>query len=283
MAPSGPGHTLANVESTVPPFKRVSRSRFPYADHFEVGDRTFTPVEICELLEPYLSEARQERIGQVVASRTYTVVPVLERVHDAGNMYAVMRSAEGLGFGALHLVSMEGDAAEVGRRMADRRSDDSVEGLARSAAHRSARTSQGADKWLDPQLWEDADSFARFARERGYRIVATHLDAAAVPISEIDFSQPTALVMGNEKDGVSPQMLAHADATCILPLDGFVQSYNVSVAAALGLYHARMDRERRLGAHGDLNEHERLCLRASYYMRSVPACGLILAHLTRSM
>src|SRR5690606_34987683 len=77
--------------------------------------------------------------------------------------------------------------------------------------------------------------------------------------------------------GVSERLLARADARVVLPLDGFVQSYNVSVAAALALYHARQDRLARQGRHGDLTEAERDVLTAHYYLRSVQAAPPLLA------
>ena len=57
-------------------------------------------------------------------------------------------------------------------------------------------------------------------KAQGYQIIATHLDASAKPLSAFDFTQPTALVLGNERDGVSPQVLAMSDARAIIPMDG---------------------------------------------------------------
>ena len=99
--------------------------------------------------------------------------------------------------------------------------------------------------------------------------MATHLDDTAVPISKIDFTRPTALVFGNEKEGISDALLALADQRCIIPMAGFVQSFNISVAAAVGLYHAYNDRVMRQGFHGDLSPGEREALLAAYYYRSV--------------
>src|SRR5690606_24227591 len=135
----------------------------------------------------------------------------------------------------------------------------------------SARAAQGAHKWLDLATYDDVAAFADAARAAGYAIVATHLSADAVPIAAYDFTRPTALVFGNEAEGVSEALLARADANVHLPIDGFVQSYNVSVAAALALYHARRDRLARQGRHGDLTADEQAILTAHYYLRSFAA------------
>ena len=105
--------------------------------------------------------------------------------------------------------------------------------------------------------------------------MVTALRDDAVPIAEWDFSRPTALVVGNEHAGASEAMLDAADAAVVLPLDGFVQSYNVSVAAALALSHARADRLAR-GRHADLGADEQRTLRAHYTARAVPLAEALL-------
>jgi tRNA (guanosine-2'-O-)-methyltransferase len=64
-------------------------------------------------------------------------------------------------------------------------------------------------------------------------------------------------------------MLAACDDRCVIPIGGFVQSFNISVAAAVSLYHVREDRIRRLGAHGDLSPNDRTRLRADFYIRAL--------------
>ena len=212
-------------------------------DRFVVGGRRLAPEQITALLAPYLTPERRDRIERVLEGRTYTVATVVEGLVNTGNVSAVMRTAEGLGFGAFHVVT--GDVRYK----------------------RSERTSQGADKWLDVWKWPTPAACAAYLRALGYRIAVTHLEAA-VPIDEVDFTQKTALVLGNEQAGVSDEMLALADVRCRVPMQGFVQSFNISVAAAVCLYHAYRDRLARQGFHGDLTGAERDALRAAYYLRS---------------
>lgn len=231
-----------------------------------IDGEALAPEAVIARLAPYVSEARQARIEAVLDARTYSVVPVLERVHDMGNVNAVMRSAEGLGFAAAHLADLQGDAAEWAAKQQRRVAAETAR-LTRGAGE-AQRQSQGADKWLDLHLWPSAEAVADALKDAGYRLVATHLSADAVPFDALDFSEPTAILLGNERDGLSDALLARADVNAVLPIDGFIQSYNISVAAALALYHARQDRARRLGHHGDLNDADRLALRAQYYVRA---------------
>ena len=212
----------------------------------------WSPEFIVEHLEQYVSEQRRARIEAVIENRTNTVVPVIEGLANSGNISAVMRSAEAMGLHRLHIIENNDHFKH------------------------SERTSKGAEKWLVVQKWVTPEECVSHLHNEGYKIVVTHLDDTAVPIQKIDFTQPTAFVFGNEKSGASEEMLSLADQRCIIPMNGFVESFNISVAAAIGFYHAFLDRIQKQGYHGDLTEEEKLGLRAIYYQRSVKQADRIL-------
>jgi tRNA (guanosine-2'-O-)-methyltransferase len=105
-------------------------------------------------------------------------------------------------------------------------------------------------------------------------LVAAHLEAAD-PIGDLDLTRRTALVFGNEREGVSAEMLAVCDGRMVIPMAGFTQSFNISVAAAIALYHVHRVRQ-ETGRAGDLSPAERHALLADYCMRSVGAADAIL-------
>ena len=249
---------------------------FPLAPEVPVGDAVYPAERVLAVLAPYLSDARRAVIDRVVAARTFSVVPVLEGLVDAGNVNAVLRSAEGLGYGAAHLVGLVADAAELVAHYVAGEDASSVR--ARRAA---ARASSGAHKWVELDAWDDPVAYVEAAHAAGYRVAVTALRDDALPVEDWDFTVPTALVVGNEQDGVSDALLEAADAALRLPLDGFVQSYNVSVAAALALHHARLDRLRRTGRHADLTPDQRHLLTAHYVARAVPLAAPILEEAAR--
>ena len=76
------------------------------------------------------------------------------------------------------------------------------------------------------------------------QIVAAHLSNVAVDYREIDYTQPTALLMGTEKQGVSDEALALVDHQVIIPMKGMVESYNVSAACAIILSEAQYQRQK---------------------------------------
>ena len=217
--------------------------RFPHSGLFQSGSHTLTAQQILELIAPFLTDERQERIRKTVENRTCEIVPVLENVYDRGNISAVLRSAEAMGFQCAHVIELS------------------------EKFKSSNRVTSGADKWLDVTRWKSTVACTRELKRQGYQILATHLDANAKPIGEMDFTRPTAIVYGNEKDGISPEMIAEADQTIIIPMHGFVESYNISVAAAISLYHASIARAAN-GRPADLSDEQKMTLRAEFSLRS---------------
>jgi tRNA (guanosine-2'-O-)-methyltransferase len=226
--------------------------RFPHAGRFEFGGQELSAAQVLAIMNRYLTPERQERIRSTVDNRTCEIIPVLENIYDRGNVSAVLRSAEAMGSQVAHVI-------EVGDKFKS-----------------ANRVTQGADKWVDVKRWrtEPGSSVSATAacvrelKNLGYQVLATHLDERARPIHEMDFTRPTAIVFGNEKEGISSEMAALADHTIIIPMRGFVQSFNISVAAAIALYHAHSERQRRLGIGGDLSDVERVILRAEFSLRS---------------
>ena len=74
------------------------------------------------------------------------------------------------------------------------------------------------------------------ATDAGVEILVTNFSPNAKDFRDIDYTKPTALVMGNEKTGVSQAMIDAADQEVIIPMVGMVQSLNVSVATGVALY-----------------------------------------------
>lgn len=172
------------------------------------------PTQLIQRLTPFVRPERMSKIDRVLSARTDSHCLILEGIYDQGNICAVLRTAEALGFQRIHII----ETAEHFKR--------------------ANRVSQGADKWLDIYRWKSIEECVEAVKKQGYLIAATHLGELAEPISRFNFAQNrTAIVFGNERDGVSPRMLELADRQMVLPMLGFTQSFNISVAAALALGH----------------------------------------------
>lgn len=216
----------------------------PYSDRLPVDAHLSVHYElILRHIGPLLTAERRQKIDRVVAGRNFETAVVLEGIYDRGNISAVMRTAEGLGFANFHVIETQEKFKEANR------------------------VTQGADKWVEVQKWKQSKECIRSLKEQGYKICVTTLEASK-PLSEVDFSGKTALVLGNERDGASAEMVAAADERIIIPMPGFVQSFNISVAGALCLYHIMQDRTRRRGSNADLTPTEQDILKALYYLRT---------------
>jgi tRNA (guanosine-2'-O-)-methyltransferase len=194
----------------------------------------------------YLGPERKARIDEVVAHRTRTLTVVMEAFCDSQNVNAVLRTCEAFGVQELHAV--EGPMKRFDR---------------------NKKISQNADKWLDVHRWRSTAECLGHLRDQGFAIYVTHLDRGTRALGELSFAGKVALVFGNESRGVSDEAVRLADATFAIPMRGFVQSFNVSVAAAIAIAKAVERREAERGRHGDLAETEAAALRQRFYLLGV--------------
>lgn len=224
---------------------------------------------VWSALAPHLTPARRQRICGVTARRSFAVATVLEDVHDDGNVAAVLRTCEAVGFPAVHVI---------------RAAPGAVPGAATAASALAPRppnrVTQGAERWLELAWWDRGDPWIDRLRAAGYRVLATRAGGRR-SIEQVDFTQPAAVVFGNEHAGVTDATAAAADGWFSIPMDGFTRSFNVSVAVAMVLQHARSSRAAALGADGDLTAGQRLILAARYAVRSLPSAAALLRRAAR--
>jgi tRNA (guanosine-2'-O-)-methyltransferase len=225
----------------------VSRARAVFPALPEPPEGAATAEGAARLGDPgFLVPERKARIDAVVAGRSRTLTVVMEAFCDPQNVNAVLRTCEAFGIQELHAI--EGPMKPYDR---------------------NRKISQNADKWLDVRRWSSTRECLAALKADGFAIYVTHLDEAARPLGELSFAGKVALVFGNESRGVSAEALALADACYAIPMRGFVQSLNVSVAAAISLAKAVERREADRGRHGDLPEADAAALRERFYVLAV--------------
>ena len=199
------------------------------------------PGEVIRVLGPRLSEERKRRVDEVAANRTGKLAVAIEGVHDPHNTAAVIRTADAFGILEVHI----------------------VEGAAKFRSSR--KVTQGAHKWVDIGIWSTAELFIEAMKARGRRVLVAVMDGSKSVRDLSPIEEPTVLVFGNEAEGISDAMLACADGTFRIPMYGFVESFNISVAAGISIATLRE------GGGGDLSARDLKVLRARYYLRSVSA------------
>lgn len=166
-----------------------------------------------------MTPKRYAKLRCVLDRRQPDLTVFLDNVHKTHNFSAIVRSCDAVGVFEAHAV------------------------WPHSRLRPNHVTSGGTAKWVRVCVHPDLDSAASVLRGKGMRIVAAHPDAGACDYREIDFTRPTAILLGAELDGVSEAGLRHADVRVAVPMAGMVDSLNVSVAAAILLFEAKRQRE----------------------------------------
>ncbi|HEY5714309.1 MAG TPA: RNA methyltransferase [Candidatus Gracilibacteria bacterium] len=169
--------------------------------------------------------SRQSKYEAVAAHRLSGVILVLENIHDPHNAAAIMRSAESLGIQHLWLIC---ETVEVW--------DPKVIGK---------KSATFANKWLDFEIFKTSKEAIKQLKEADFTLFGTMLDENATPLQSADFTKASniALIMGNEKSGLSRAMQKALDHKIYIPMYGFTQSFNVSVACAICLWELSHQRQ----------------------------------------
>jgi tRNA (guanosine-2'-O-)-methyltransferase len=162
---------------------------------------------------------RLKKIRQVLEKRQKDLTLVLANIHDKHNVSAIYRSCDAFGVPEVHLYY----------------TDTAFPALAEAS-------SASARKWVRSERHDNAASLNAALKARNMRVYATGFSAKARPLAEFDLTLPSAVILGNEHGGVSDELAALADAELYIPMYGMIQSFNVSVAAALVLYEASRQR-----------------------------------------
>lgn len=191
----------------------------------------------------FITDERMARFEEVLENRTRRIIPVLEDTAKEQNASAVIRTMDALGVHEVHMVENDWKVKL------------------------NAMISKGSDKWLDLRKSHDPTATLCGLKERGYTIVSTCPHEDDVPLMELTTEKPLAIVFGNEWDGISDAVRAETDVFMRIPMYGFVESYNLSAAAAMVFSHLRWDMERR-GTMEHLTETEKLLAKLRWTIRS---------------
>ena len=163
---------------------------------------------------------RHNRIRAVLDKRQPDLTVLLEQVHKPHNLSAILRSCDAVGVLEAYCVALEGRPATFNE------------------------TSASAEKWVPLRTFDTTEQAFLNLKAKGFQILATHLSESALDYREMDYTKPTCILLGAEKWGVSEAAARASDANIIIPMNGMVQSLNVSVAAAVILFEAQRQRQK---------------------------------------
>jgi tRNA (guanosine-2'-O-)-methyltransferase len=161
---------------------------------------------------------RFQRLRQVLDHRQPDLTVLMENVHKPHNLSAILRSCDAVGVGDVHAVSQTGHLPTYNT------------------------TAQGSQKWVRLHLHDSIAGAIAHLKQQGFQIYGTHLSRDAIDYTSVDYTQPSAILLGAERWGISDQAVDLVDQHMLIPMVGMVQSLNVSVAAATILFEAQRQR-----------------------------------------
>jgi 23S rRNA (guanosine2251-2'-O)-methyltransferase len=144
---------------------------------------------------------------------------ILDRLTDVRNFGAIARTAECNGVHAIIIPQK-----------------DSV-----SITSDAVKTSAGALNKIPVCQVPDLSAVVHKLKEYGVQIVASTEKTKNI-VYDVDFTLPTAIIMGSEEDGVSTKLLAESDVKAKIPMEGTIASLNVSVSAGIMMYECSRQR-----------------------------------------
>ncbi|MCP4502798.1 MAG: RNA methyltransferase [Deltaproteobacteria bacterium] len=214
--------------------------RAPLPDSLRPEDEPIVLKHLQELamhpLGSLVSERRLRRMIGVLLERLTSVTLVAENFADPHNISALIRTAEGFGLDRVHVVEMPNKYQRCGSIV------------------------RGADRWLEIEKHQGLSKSIGALQANGFVLAAADVGPGCVPVTELPVDKPLAIVMGSERDGLSKRAKSVVDIRFTIPMQGFTESFNVSVSAAVTLFEVSQRRRAHLseqGIRGELDEETR--------------------------
>lgn len=165
-----------------------------------------------------MTPERIARLRRVLDRRQPDLTVVTDFVHKQRNLSAIVRNCDAVGVMEMHAVIGDEDY------------------------HSYRGTAMGSQRWVQVRRYREVQTALQPLLEQGYQLVAAHLDDRSVDYRDVDYTAPTALLLGAERQGVSAAGQALATHSITVPMVGMVESFNVSVAAGIILAEAHRQR-----------------------------------------
>ena len=205
-------------------------------------------TNLTTYLEGFVTEKRKNTFKNILLNRTRHFTVVLEDIFQQHNSSAVIRSCDVFGIQDIHIIENKYHS-KVSRHVA-----------------------KGSQKWLNLNNYKEdknntKDCLTRLKNE-GYQIIATSPHNNTCTLHDLDISKKSAFIFGVEKSGVSEEVLINSDEIITIPMVGFTESLNISVAAAIILENLT-NKLRNSNYPWRLSEKEQEILYANWLEKSI--------------
>lgn len=170
-------------------------------------------TQLLNYLLSFLTDNRKAKFEKILEQRTRHLTVVLEDIYQRHNTSAVVRNCDIFGIQDLHIIENKYNS------------------------YVSNQVAKGAQKWIDFHEYNqheyNTERCINNLRDNGYQIIATTPHNDSCLLQEFDIAKKSALIFGVEKEGVSDYVMNEADGYLKIPMVGFTESFNISVAVAI--------------------------------------------------
>ena len=168
-----------------------------------------------------MTPERYRKICDTLDRRQPDLTVITDNVHKPHNVSAILRTCDAVGIAKAHIAMPEDPDFRIRSGIA-----------------------MGSDRWVDHQMYSTVNDAISALKSAGHKVYAAHFSDTAVDYRTIDYTGPVALLLGTEKFGVSEEAVDASDGHVVIPMMGMVESFNVSVAAAIILNEAQNQRQK---------------------------------------
>ncbi len=164
---------------------------------------------------------RFQRIKNVLNSRMEDLTVLIEGVNKPHNLSAIIRTCDAAGVFQANFICDHNKVKTFNS------------------------TAQGSQKWVKLKNHESYLKATNALKKEGFKLYGTSLSENSIDYRDLDFTKNTCFVLGAEKWGLSKELNAQVDESIYIPMNGMVQSLNVSVAGAILLFEAIRQRKNK--------------------------------------
>lgn len=205
--------------------------------------------KFIEYLEDFVTDHRKELFQKVLNDRTRHFTVAIEDIFQPHNSSAIVRSCDIFGIQDLHVVETKYEF------------------------YASNQVAKGAQKWIDFSLYNKQDTNNTLdciadLKSKGYKIIATTPHNESCYLQDFDISQKSAFFFGVEKQGLSKHVMDNADGFLKIPMVGFTESLNISVAVAIILQNLN-ERLRKSNISWQLSDEEKSELYLKWLQKTI--------------
>lgn len=214
-----------------------------------------TDLSLITYLEQFVLDRRKELISSITEKRTRYITIALEDIYQSQNASAVLRTCDCFGIQDVHIIEN------------------------RNKYQLNPDVTLGADKWLKLNKYKGKGNNSLISiqvlKKMGYRIIATTPNHNSTNLEEIDLNKgKIAIFFGNERNGLSKEIINNADENLKIPMYGFTESFNISVSAAI-ILHYFTNKLRNSLIDWQLTDEEKLELRHKWLKKSIKFADMI--------